>query len=344
MHPHAESTIRVTGIGSMPGTDSAESARIVVGEFDIPFLAELPARGPGADMIGRTLALVASVTGEFAAETTPDGWRLAGGRSGGELGRQMRRGASWLAEDLDRLEHELDGYSGQVKIQVAGPWTLASALESVRGTRLVADASACADLASALGESVAAHVQDVRRRIPSAEVVVQVDEPGLPSVLAGHIRPPSGRGALRTPELPEVVAALAGIRAFAEEAGAVLTVAHTCAAEVPFDVLGRAGFGALALDATLVGPAADEALGAWWESGGVVVLGLVPSLDGSATTSDSLARSVTQTWGRIGYGISDVGDRTWLSPACGLAGASPSWARRVGGLMRDAARMLETSD
>jgi len=344
MHPHAESTIRVTGIGSMPGTDSAESVRIVVGEFDIPFLAELPARGPGADMIGRTLALVASVTGEFAAETTPDGWRLSGGRSGGELGRQMRRGASWLAEDLDRLEHELDGFSGQVKIQVAGPWTLASALESVRGTRLVADASACADLASALGESVAAQVRDVRRRIPGAEVVVQVDEPGLPSVLAGHIRPPSGRGALRTPELPEVVAALAGLRAFAEEAGGVLTVAHSCAAEVPFDVLGRAGFGALALDATLVGPAADEALGAWWESGGVVVLGLVPSLDGSAATSDSLARSVTQTWGRIGYGISDVGDRTWLSPACGLAGASPSWARRVGGLMRDAARMLETSD
>ena len=344
MDPHAESTIRVTGIGSMPGTDSAESARIVVGEFDIPFLVELPARGPGADMIGRTLALVASVTGEFAAETTPDGWRLSGGRSGGELGRQMRRGASWLAEDLDRLEHELDGFSGQVKVQVAGPWTLASALESVRGTRLVADASACSDLASALGESVAAHVQDVRRRIPGAQVVVQVDEPGLPSVLAGHIRPPSGRGALRTPELPEVVAALAGVRALAEEAGAVQTVAHTCAAEVPFDVLARAAFGAVALDAVLVGQAADEALGAWWESGGVVALGLVPSLDGSETTAESLARSVTGTWRRIGYGISDVGARTWLSPTCGLAGASPSWARRVGGLMRDAARMLETSD
>ena len=344
MDPPAASTIRVTGIGSMPGTDSAESARVVAGEFDIPHLAELPARGPGADMVGRTLALVASVTGEFAAETTPDGWRLAGGRSGGDLGRQMRRGASWLAEDLDRMEHELDGFSGQVKVQVAGPWTLAAALESVRGTRLVADAGACTDLGAALGESVAAHVQDVRRRIPGAQVVLQVDEPSLPTVLAGHIRTPSGRGALRIPESPEVVAGLAAVRVSAETAGAGATVAHTCAADVPFDVLGRAGFAAVALDAALVGQAADEALGTWWESGGFVVLGLVPTVDDAGTTPESVARSVTRMWGRIGYGISDVGTRTWLSPACGLAGASPSWARQVGGLMREAARMLEASD
>lgn len=66
-------TVTVTGIGSMPGTDSAEAARIVAGELDVPHLVELPARGPGGDMLGRTLALVSSVTGEFAAETTPDG-------------------------------------------------------------------------------------------------------------------------------------------------------------------------------------------------------------------------------------------------------------------------------
>ena len=40
-----------TGIGSMPGTDPMEAARIVVGELpDFPHLAELPARGPGADI------------------------------------------------------------------------------------------------------------------------------------------------------------------------------------------------------------------------------------------------------------------------------------------------------
>ncbi|MGB7982482.1 MAG: methionine synthase, partial [Candidatus Nanopelagicales bacterium] len=176
--------IPVTGVGSMPGTDSREAARIVVGEFDIPHLAELPARGPGADMLGRTLGLVAAVTGEFAAETTPSGWRLVGGRTGGEPGRAMRRAAGWLAEDADQLEEQLLGFAGLVKVQVVGPWSLAAGLESVRGTRVLADAGACTDLATALAESLAEHVAAMRRRVPGAQVVVQVDEPTLPLVLA----------------------------------------------------------------------------------------------------------------------------------------------------------------
>ena len=282
----------VTGIGSMPGTDSAEAARIVAGELDVPHLVELPARGPGGDMLGRTLALVSSVTGEFAAETTPDGWRLAGGRSGGDLGRQMRRGASWLAEDVDRMELELAGFTGRVKVQVAGPWTLAAGVEAVRGTRLVADPGACADLGAALAEAVAEHVAMVRRRIPGAQVVVQVDEPALPTVLAGHIRTPSGRGALRVPEVPEVVSGLGVVVDAATRAGAALTVAHCCDREVPFDVLRRAGFGAVAVDTGLLGESGDEALGAWWDAGGVVVLGAVPSVDDPRLRPEAVARRV----------------------------------------------------
>ena len=338
------STIAVTGIGSMPGTDSGESARIVAGELDIPHLVELPARGPGGDMLGRTLAMVSSATGEFAAETTPDGWRLAGGRSGGDLGRQMRRGVSWLAEDVDRMELELAGFTGRVKVQVTGPWTLAAGVEAVRGTRLVADAGACTDLAAALAEAVAEHVAMIGRRIPGAQVVLQVDEPTLPIVLAGHIRTPSGRGVLRVPEVPEIVSGLAAVADAARGSGAVLTVAHCCDRDVPFEVLRRAGFEAVAVDTELIGDAADEALGSWWDAGGVVVLGAVPSLDDPRLTADDLARRVMRLWNRIGFGIADVGERTWLSPACGLAGASPTWAREVGALMRAAARMLESSE
>ena len=44
-----------TGPGPMPGTDPRESARVVMGECHaLPFLPELPERGPGADQIGRT--------------------------------------------------------------------------------------------------------------------------------------------------------------------------------------------------------------------------------------------------------------------------------------------------
>ena len=343
LNPQDVSTIPATGIGSMPGTDSAESARIVAGELDIPHLVELPARGPGGDMVGRTLALVSSATGEFAAETTPDGWRLAGGRSGGDLGRQMRRGASWLAEDVDRMELELAGFTGRVKVQVTGPWTLAASVEAVRGTRLVADAGACADLAEALAESLAEHVAMIARRIPGAQVVVQLDEPSLPIVIAGHIRTPSGRGALRVPGAQELEAVLGVVTSAADGAGA-LTVAHCCARDVPFDLLRRSGFGALSVDTELLGQSADEALGAWWDGGGVVVLGAVRPVDDPRLRPEDLASRVTRLWGRIGFGMDDVGQRTWLSPACGLAGASPTWAREVGALMRAAARMLDSSE
>src|ERR1700683_2858684 len=63
-----------TGIGSMPGTDPAEAMRVVVGELpDFPYLPELPDRGPGADLTGRTAALLV----DMPVEVTLRGWRLA---------------------------------------------------------------------------------------------------------------------------------------------------------------------------------------------------------------------------------------------------------------------------
>ena len=59
----------------MPGTDPLETMRLIFGEVPgLPFLAELPGRGPGADLTGRTAALLV----ELPAETTSHGWRLAG--------------------------------------------------------------------------------------------------------------------------------------------------------------------------------------------------------------------------------------------------------------------------
>ncbi len=146
------------------------------------------------------------------------------------------------------------------------------------------------------------------------------------------------------PEVPELVSGLATVVDAGVRAGASVTVAHCCAREVPFELLRRAGFGAVAVDAQLLGHAGDEALGAWWDGGGVVVLGEVPSLDDPRLTPEALARRVAGRWNRIGFGIADVGERTWLSPACGLSGASPTWAREAGALMRAAARLLESSE
>ena len=88
----------------MPGTDPLAAVRAVLDELpDLPYLPELPARGPGADLIGRTAALLT----ELPVETTPGGWRLAA-----RPGRDQRRARALLDQDLDMLEEAAAGLPG----------------------------------------------------------------------------------------------------------------------------------------------------------------------------------------------------------------------------------------
>ena len=106
-----------TGIGSLPGDDPTESARLVFDELpDLVFVPELPARGPGADLIGRTAALLV----DLPVQLEPSGWRLAG-----RPGMDLRRARDLLARDLDAVEQVGEGFAGTLKVQVAGPITLA---------------------------------------------------------------------------------------------------------------------------------------------------------------------------------------------------------------------------
>jgi hypothetical protein len=161
-----------TGVGSMPGEDVREAVRTVLGELpDLPYLPELPGRGAAAGMTGRTLAVVA----DLGFDLQPAGWRLTDAS-----GVDHRRARSLLAQDLDALEEHAQSYVGPLKVQVAGPWTLAATVERPRGDRLLADVGARRELAQALAEGVRDHVADVRRRLPGVTVHVQVDEPALP--------------------------------------------------------------------------------------------------------------------------------------------------------------------
>ena len=82
-----------------------------------------PDRGPGADLTGRTAALLVDIP----VEVTPRGWRLAE-----RPGRDLARARTMLSSDLDVMEEVLDGYRGPLKIQLCGPWTLAATLELPR--------------------------------------------------------------------------------------------------------------------------------------------------------------------------------------------------------------------
>ncbi|SDU81226.1 methionine synthase [Jiangella alkaliphila] len=318
-----------TGIGSLPLDDRDEAARIVVGELpDFPHLPELPGRGAGADMIGRAASLLV----DLHVDLQPSGWRLVD-----RQGADERRAASFLGADLDALEIAAFGYEGPLKVQVAGPLTLAASVELNRGGPAVSDAGARRDLAASLAEGIAGFVADVARRVPGGSVVLQLDEPSLPAVLAGSIPTVSGFGRLRAVDTPEA-SALVG--AVVSAVGDVPVVVHCCAPAVPVDVVRSAGAVGVSLDVALLTSSKElDALATAVDAGLAVWPGVVPSLRPSTPPADrELAQRIVGLWRRLDQDPAAMAARTVVTPSCGLAGADPAWARRAYTLARTTAR------
>ncbi len=328
-------------MGSFPGTDQPdfdEALSLVLGELagderGLPVLPEVPGRGALAGMVGRTLGLVA----ELDADLQPGGWRLTG--SSGAPPLDQRRARSLLAQDLDTLEESAATHEGPFKVQVTGPWSLAAAVERPRGDKLLADHGARRDLAQALAVAVTAHVADLRRRLPrAAELVVQLDEPSLPAVLAGSVPTASGFGRHRTVHPPEASEALGWVLEAVHDAGAVPWV-HCCAPDVPIGLLRGAGARGVLVDLALLDAAGHDAAAEALEGGDAVVLGVVPTTE-AAVADAQLVERVQRWLDMLGLDPEQVAGSLLVSPACGLAGASPAWARRAVGLARSVARSL----
>ncbi|MFK0257722.1 methionine synthase [Streptomyces sp. NPDC090445] len=321
-------TASATGVGSLPGGDAREAAKTATGSFeDFPYLPELPARGPGADMIGRSLGLLV----DLYAHVEPSGWRISD-----RPGRDTRRSRSWLGEDLDALEEFTQGYQGKLKVQAVGPWTLAAALELHSGEAVLRDAGACRDLAASLAEGLRAHLADVRKRIPGAEIVLQFDEPSLTSVLRGRVRTASGYQTYRAVDRQVVEGALREL--FAVHDGEV--VVHSCAPEVPFGMLRRAGAAGVSFDFSLLTEREDDALGEAVESGMKLFAGVVPGTDAPLSDPGGSVMGVRKLWRRLGLAPGTLAESVVVTPACGLAGASPAYARAVQAHCARAARSL----
>jgi methionine synthase II (cobalamin-independent) len=327
-----------TGVGSFPGDDQRdfdEALRIVLGELDLPFVPEVPGRGAPAGMLGRTLGLVT----ELDADLQPAGWRLTG--TSGAPAIDQRRARSLLGQDLDTVEEQASGHAGAFKAQVAGPWTLAATVERPRGDKVLADHGARRDLAQALAIGVGDHVADLRRRLPDAtRLVVQVDEPALPAVLGGAVPTASGFGRHRTVHPPEASDTLGWVLGAIRDAGAEPWV-HCCAPDAPLALLRGAGATGLAVDLALVAADGHDVLAEALDAGETVVLGVVPSTGPIPEPADKDIVSAVHRWlDLVGIDPADAVEHLVLSPACGLAGASPAWARRSLELVRAAAASL----
>ncbi|KRE38578.1 methionine synthase [Janibacter sp. Soil728] len=306
---------RASGVGSWPGTRPREAVvavRDLLGD-GVPHLPELPARGVGADMVGRAAALLEGLH----VETQPYGWRFAD-----RPGKDEGRAAAFLREDLDELAEAYDGWTGPLKVQVTGPWTLGASIELARGERAVADHGARRDLAGSLAEGLRSHIADVERLVPGADLVVQIDEPGLPAVLEGRLPTQSGYGRLRAVDRAEV---RDGLREVLAAAGERPTVVHCCAGEVPVQLLRESGARAISLDISLIDGARWEQLAEAVEAGVVLWAGAVPTTGGDWRTARDL---LVGAWQRIGLPMAALGDLV-VTPTCGLAGPPPSSAVSV---------------
>jgi hypothetical protein len=338
-----------TGIGSMPGENPVEAARVVAGELpDLPYLAELPGRGPGADITGRTAALLVDIPVELAG---PRGWRIAE-----RPGRDLGRARSLLSADLDAMEEVLDGYAGLLKIQLAGPWTLAATIEQPHSLKVaLADPGLVADLASSLAEGAAAHVAEIGKRIPKATILVQLDEPALPAVLHGAVPTPSGLSRVRAVEdetardrLHEVIAAT---RQY--------TVVHCCGSDLPFGLIMSAAADGVSFDPSLLRRGDFDGFAEAAEAGLGLLIGALPAT-GPATapkegepqarrsgrdererpTPSDTARVVRDLWHKMDLPMTACAPQVVITPACGLAGASPNQARGALRWCREAAGIL----
>jgi len=329
----------------MPGTDPAEAMRVVAGELPgFPHLPELPDRGPGADLTGRTAGLLVDVP----VEVTPRGWRVAE-----RPGRDLARARAMLSSDLDVMEEVLDGFRGPVKIQLCGPWTLAATLELPRTLNVaIADPGAVADLTASLAEGIAAHVAEMAKRVPGARLVVQLDEPALGAVAGGEVPTASGLSRLPAVEADVLRERLAQVIA----ATGRYTLVHSCSTAVPFGIIRAAGADGVAFDLSQLRRGEEDGVAESAEAGMGMLTGAVPTDlapgtragrtagpagpgHGSAEAREAAER-VIRLWRRLGLPLVTCPEQAVITPACGLAGVSPGEARARLTRCREAGSML----
>ena len=329
------SQVSATGLGSWPGTDPAEAARIIRGELgepNLPHLAELPDRGAGSDPVARTAGLLE----ELFIDLQPHGWRLVD-----RPGQDHRRAVSTLRTDLNVLADVVgaeDRPGSHFKVQLRGPMSLAANLYLHNGERALIDAGARRDLAQSLAAGAAGHLAQVKASLPAGtELVVQLEEPEIDAVLAGTIPTASGYRTLRSIAASEASAAWDLLAAALRDAGAVEVVAQIPATDSALDAVAASGLDGFAVPAGGLNTRQWETIAAAVEADRRVWAGLIDPAAGSIPQVTALVDSVVRPWRQLGLPFKRL-PQLRITPSAGLAGAAPEAARSV------VKRLTQTAD
>jgi hypothetical protein len=105
--------------------------------------------------------------------------------------------------------------------------------------------------------------------------------------------------------------------------------------------LRRSKIHAVGVDPSVLGEADLDGLGEFIDSGRTVMLGVVPSVaQGGSLSPEQLAQQAATLTDRLGFPREVLAQRVGVTPACGLAGATPEWARRAIELAQKTAETL----
>jgi hypothetical protein len=325
--------VTATGLGSWPGEDPVEAAKIIRGELGsphLPFLAELPDRGVGSDALGRTATLLE----ELAVDVQPYGWRLVD-----RPGKDFRRAASALATDINVLADVAgmeDNPAAEIKVQLVGPLSLAAGLHLHNGERALIDYGARRDLAASLAAGVGPYLARVAAAVPGARIVVQIDEPDIAAVLAGTIPTSSGYRTLRAVPSSEARESWRVVLDTLRAAGAAEIVISVPEVEAPFEQILAAGADGIAVPLRALTSRQWEQLAGAAEAGKRLWIGALDVAGESLPRVVDCVDAVWRPWRQLGLspeGISTIR----LTPSSGLAGRTPAQATAILGRLTQVA-------
>ena len=315
-----------TAIGSLPLSDADEAVELVLSALPrLPAAPSLPTEHPVEGMLAQAAWGMrgVEVADDGTLAVTPD---------------ELDRHHPYAAEDgagiggppfatLQTFLRAVQGRPGPVKLQLTGPVTLGRALH---------DGGAPADLAfpvagAAVRERVEALLAAARHVLPTAPLLVFLDEPGL-----------SGNEHPRFPLANEAVVQLLSESLASVELDAVSGV-HCCGA-TDWSLVTQAGPRVLSLPVSAGLVTHAGTLGRFLERDGWIAWGAVPTDRPLGESADMLWRRLMSEWDVLIDGGSDpllLLQQGMVTPACGLAGLDPLQADRVLELAGHLARRIE---
>ncbi len=307
-----------TSVGSLPHLDRAAAVELELRAHpELPGMPTLPALSPLESMLVQAGWGVAGVSFSAAGSLIVDPCGLDPAAPTGDADLAGAPFETWRAffETVagDRVE--------PLKLQLTGPVTFALAL---------IDAGAPAGLAVAVASSAVrdrtrALIGLARRAVPSAPLLVVLDEPAL----AGGLR-------VESPIDPDtMIDALSGVLAVIERDG--LSGVHCCG-RADWRLVLAAGPSVLSLP---VGAGVTDAAGSlslFLENGGWIAWGAVPTAAPIGERASRYWKTLSSQWCelvRAGCDPVRLRSQALLTPECGLALHDVAQAEHVLGLVRE---------